>query len=296
MWIASTEHHDERRFGPWRVIVATPDDAQRAVDSIASLGADILKGRSYASAETYRAITIAAKRRGIMFVGHPPFGLDVSPEEASAGQRTFEHGFYPDYMNDSMPRASIDKLIAVYRANGVRLVPTLVAWEGHRMSLDSVRHLKPATVCGALPADLLRATTKLWEGYVVDRRETPEPWHSVLDREYRDLATLYDAGIPLLPGTDIPAFVCPDIALNEEIELFVGRIGMTPFQALRSATVEPARLFDLQDSLGTIERGKLADVVLLEANPLTDIHNLRRVRGVIANGVYYPRAAPPPKR
>lgn len=226
-----------------------------------------------------------------MFVGHPPFGIDVSPEEASGGQRTFEHGFYPDHINDSMPRASVDKLTAAFRANGVRLVPTLVAWEGHRMSLDSVRQLTPAKVCGALPPDLLRETTRRWRGFVAERRLTPEPWHAVFDREYRDLATLYAAGIPVLPGTDVPAFVCPDVALNEEIELFVERIGMTPLQALRSATIEPARLFDLQHSLGTIERHKLADVVLLDANPLTDIHNLRRVRGVIANGVFLPRAS-----
>ena len=279
----------------YRVNVALPDRAQHVVDSIVSLGADFLKGRTYASAATYRAIVTAAKRRGIMFVGHPPFGLDISPEEASAGQRTFEHGFYPDHINDSMPRASVDTLIAAYRKNGVRLVPTLVAWEGHRMSLDSVSHLSPAIVCGALPSDLLRETTRRWKGFAVERRATPAPWHAVFDREYRDLATLYAAGIPLLPGTDVPAFVCPDIALNEEIELFVDRIGMTPLQALRSATVEPARLFGMQDSLGTIERRKLADIVLLDADPLADIHNLRHVRSVIANGVYDPRASQPSK-
>jgi len=279
----------------YRVSVAGPERAQHVVDSIAALGADFLKARTYASVETYRAIVAAARRRGIMFAGHPPFGLDISPEEASAGQRTFEHGFYPDHINDSMSRTSIDALTVAYRANGVRLVPTLVAWEGHRMSLDSVSHLTPAKACGALPPDLLRETTRRWKGLAAERRATPEPWHAIFDREYRDLATLYTAGIPLLPGTDVPAFVCPDIALNEEIELFVDRIGMTPLQALRSATVEPARLFDLQDSLGTIERRKLADIVLLDANPLTDIHNVRRVRGVIANGVYHPRASQPPK-
>lgn len=273
----------------WRVIVAMPGDAQRAVDSIADLGVDFIKGRTYTSPETYRAIVTAAKRRGMMFAGHPPFGLDVSPEEASAGQRTFEHGFYPDHITDSMPQASLDKLIAAYRKNVVRLVPTLVAWEGHRMSLDSVSHLTPANACGALPPDLLRETTKRWRGFVIDRQETPAPWRALFVREYRDLATLHAAGIPILPGTDIPAFVCPDIALNEEIELFVEGIGMTPLQALRSATIEPATLFNLQDSLGTIERHKLADIVLLDANPLANIRNLRRLRGVIANGVYYPR-------
>jgi imidazolonepropionase-like amidohydrolase len=72
--------------------------------------------------------------------------------------------------------------------------------------------------------------------------------------------------------------------LLDELEIFVDEIGMTPREALESATVLPARWFGMQDELGTVAPGKLADLVLLDANPLENIQNLCRVSGVVANG------------
>jgi imidazolonepropionase-like amidohydrolase len=88
----------------------------------------------------------------------------------------------------------------------------------------------------------------------------------------------------LLAATDvgIPTLI-PGISLHEELELMV-KAGLTPLQALRSATVNPARVVCLADSLGTITVGKLADLVLLEANPLTDIRTTQRIRAVISDG------------
>jgi predicted amidohydrolase YtcJ len=101
---------------------------------------------------------------------------------------------------------------------------------------------------------------------------------------------LNDAGVLLLAGTDvgIPTLV-PGISLHEELVLLV-EAGLTPLEALRAATLNPARVLGLADSLGTIESGKLADLVLLEANPLADINNTQRIRAVVANGRLYRRA------
>ena len=278
----------------WRVSVPTAGDAQHAVDSVAALGADFIKARTYASVETYFAIAAAARRRGLMFVGHPPFGMPIPADVVSdSGQRTLEHGFFPDRV-DTLSVGSLARVTAAYVRNGTVLVPTNIAWEGHRIPADSVVKLTPSNSCAPLPANLLRETTRRWEGFASDRRGSkPESasslaaWNAVLTRHYHDLATLHAQGVRILPGTDIPAFICPEIALNREIEIMVDGVGLTPLEALRSATLYPAELFGLQDSLGTLSVGKLADIVLLDGDPLVDIRNLRRVHATIANGVYH---------
>ena len=91
----------------------------------------------------------------------------------------------------------------------------------------------------------------------------------------------------VLTGTDAPLRNSPPgFGLHEELQLLV-RGGMSPFEVLRAATYEPARYFEMLDSAGTIEPGKLADLVLLDANPLSDIANTRRIAGVVANGRWF---------
>jgi imidazolonepropionase-like amidohydrolase len=81
----------------------------------------------------------------------------------------------------------------------------------------------------------------------------------------------------------------PGFSLHEELVLLVGA-GLTPLEALRTATLNPARVLGLADSLGTVEAGKLADLVLLEGNPLADIANTQRIRAVVGNGRLYRRS------
>lgn len=98
-------------------------------------------------------------------------------------------------------------------------------------------------------------------------------------------------GVPILAGTDLGGpYVYPGFSLHDELELLV-EAGLTPLQALQAATLEPARFFEATDSLGTVEAGKLADLVLLNANPLEDITNTQRIRAVIADGRFYDRDA-----
>jgi imidazolonepropionase-like amidohydrolase len=109
----------------------------------------------------------------------------------------------------------------------------------------------------------------------------------------RIVSVLQRAGVGLLAGTDNPqasAFAAPGFSLHQELELLVGA-GLTPIEALRTATVNPARYLGLEDSLGTVQSGKLADLVLLTANPLEDIRHTQRIQAVVANGRYFDRAA-----
>ncbi|MGH7711962.1 MAG: amidohydrolase family protein, partial [Gemmatimonadaceae bacterium] len=107
---------------------------------------------------------------------------------------------------------------------------------------------------------------------------------ALFDKRVAVVAALYRAGVHIMPGTDAPLRNSPPgFGLHHELAYFV-QAGLSPFEALRTATLEPARFFGMLDSLGTIEPGKLADLVLLAANPLDDIRNAARTVAVIANG------------
>jgi imidazolonepropionase-like amidohydrolase len=114
---------------------------------------------------------------------------------------------------------------------------------------------------------------------------------AMYDRRFATVGALSRAGVPLLAGSDTPvAPAVPGAAIHEELALFV-RGGLTPLQALRAATWEPARYFNATDSLGTVATGKVADLVVLDANPLLDIANVRRIHAVVANGRPFDRVA-----
>ena len=100
------------------------------------------------------------------------------------------------------------------------------------------------------------------------------------------------AGVPFMAGTDTAAgvHVFPGFSLHEELALFV-KAGLTPLQALQTATLNPARFLGRVADMGSVAEGKVADLVLLDANPLDDINNTRRIRGVLLAGRYFTRAA-----
>jgi hypothetical protein len=95
---------------------------------------------------------------------------------------------------------------------------------------------------------------------------------------------LYDGGVKFLVGTDYGnEFVFPGFSLHEELHAFVEEAGLTPLQALQTATINPAIFFEMDSVLGTVEEGKIADLLLLNNNPLVNINNTESIEGVIIN-------------
>jgi imidazolonepropionase-like amidohydrolase len=114
---------------------------------------------------------------------------------------------------------------------------------------------------------------------------------ALLERYKQLVGDMHRAGVEILAGTDTSLTnpVIPGVGLHEELALLV-ESGLTPLEALATATKNPARYFGAINQVGTIEPGKAADLVLLDANPLSDIHNTRKIRAVMMRGRYFSRA------
>jgi hypothetical protein len=172
---------------------------------------------------------------------------------------------------------------------GQAQVPTLVlAWN------ESIRSQEPPDADPRWP--LLRADEQVrWRRILADMAATGDPAAtSRRERSRSIVAAFHRAGVTLLAGTDAPMpRVYPGYALHDELERLV-ESGLTPFEALRAATLAPARFLGIEAENGTVAVGKRADMVLLDADPLQDIRNARRIHAVVLDGRALPRAETAP--
>jgi imidazolonepropionase-like amidohydrolase len=277
-------------------------EATAGVDSLIALGVDFIKVHSQLNAESYFAIARRARERGVVFAGHVPRVVG-SAAASDSGQKSIEHllaipaecthadsvALEPRYaVQGALGRCSTENLAPLYAKfvrNGTYVTPTFTAqvevavWPTRAVPGDSLAHYLPKSV----------------RDYVAQIFPMPDSippnadsvGRAMLEKRLRQVATMQRAGVHVLTGTDAPLRNSPPgFGLHEELTL-LARGGMSPFEVLRSATLEPARYFGMLDSLGTVATGKLADLVLLDANPLQDIRNTRRISAVVANGRLY---------
>jgi imidazolonepropionase-like amidohydrolase len=275
-----------------RTRIPIPDTmrAREVVDSLADLGVDFIKIREYESEATYRAVVAAAHENGLPIAGHAPFSMDPV-QGARLGMVSFEHASYP-YPLDTVP-ARRREILSAFRESGTAIVPTLVAWTTNVMDPDSLA-LLVSDEGPARDPRLRLVSPGLLHEWKVDLDEQGARssgyyagYWGFIDRMSEDLLAMYRAGIPLVAGSDLASIaLVPGYSLHEELEDLVELVGLTPLEAISSATLVPARMMSVADSLGSLEPGKLADLVLLESDPTADIRNTRTVRAVVLDGTY----------
>ncbi len=296
----------EPRF-PSSLAISTPEEGRRAVRELKQRGADFTKLQSLIPRDAAFAIADEAKKQGIVFAGHVPDAVRAS-EASNAGQKSFEHligvfeGSSPaedEFLKGSKSPgkflATYDpdraaSLFALLSKNQTWQCPTLV-WErgGNLIEESDFAHDPLARYA---PASWKDKTWPHFTDLIIHQFNTDDlaTRRKFVEKELEVVNGLHRAGVPFLAGTDTPpgVFVFPGFSLHQELQLFV-RAGFTPLEALKTATLNPAIYLGLEKQLGTVEPGKFADLVLLDANPIEDIRNTQKIAGVILRGRYLSR-------
>jgi imidazolonepropionase-like amidohydrolase len=303
--------------------IGTPAEGRKAVADLARGGADCIKVYDGLPRDAYFAIADEAKKRAIPFVGHVPVSIAMS-EASDAGQKSVEHlgsvwessssieaevrshvdppitdGNFSEYprriaargerLLDTHDARKAALLFAKLARNGTWQVPTLLFKRVHTHIDDVSRGDDPS-------AKYVPASDREWwsptKNFLFRYRTPAYITHRkrLFPKELEIVGAMHRAGVPIMAGTDTnSAYNVPGFSLHRELALLV-EAGLTPMEALQAATRNPAKFLGRSKDLGTVERGKLADLVLLDANPLENIANTERIYAVVVNGRYLPKA------
>ncbi len=326
MEIASPLIDGPKPFWSGSVSVSSDAEARAAVDKAKSAGADFVKVYSFLPREEFLAIADEAKKKNIPFAGHVP--MSVSAVEASnAGMKSIEHltgvmqacstlsvdlnkaseadleehistgahffeGPRVHAMREQMfatcdPKKA-NELFDVFKRNGTWQTPTLTLWRMFSSINDPAFAENPALKYVAI------RERQRWDLPTLSKQSLAENTalsKSEFQKDLQLVAAMQKAGVGILAGTDTGNPYCiPGFALHDELQLLV-QAGLTPLQALQAATTNPARFIANENDYGAVKPGKLANLVLLDANPLDNIANTTRIRAVILDGQFLDRPA-----
>lgn len=283
-------------------------------------GVDFAKIYNFIPRDAYFAFADEANRLGLPFAGHVPEGVRAS-EASEAGQRSIEHAAFTNVgeecsaredeirrriraefeseepqimpiwldMVESYDAVKCAKVFDTFVKNRTWLTPTLVA--GERLPSEIKFSWREDPRLRYLPREEREFWRKEEEGRnAIGIGGNPEQQQQSLAHFEREVTLAqHRAGVPLLAGSDAGSLgVFAGFGLHGELEVLVA-IGLTEAEALRTATLEPARYLEAVDTQGTVEVGKVADLVLLSANPLEDIANTQKVEAVVARGRFFDR-------
>jgi imidazolonepropionase-like amidohydrolase len=243
-------------------VLHSAEEARRAVAALAQQHVDFIKVHDGLARDTYLAVASSAKTNDLPFVGHVP--SSITPAEASdLGQKSIEH-------LEFVPK------------------PCGVLFQSHEGAEANVSSGCDAASIGALMKRFARNGTWLDPTIQSFRYFAPAQWDVIFEGFKKISVQIRSATVPILTGTDWSSFLegkgaLPGESLHEEMSLLVDA-GFSSTEALRASTFGPALFLGLSDSLGTVEEGKVANLVLLEANPIEDIHNTKRIAVVLLEG------------
>jgi cytosine/adenosine deaminase-related metal-dependent hydrolase len=272
-------------------VATTPEEGRRAVRDIAAAGFPFVKVYARLELPVFEAVVDEAKSAGVRVIGHVPAGSSGQSENVLiSGFSMVAHAEEFSKLDANPDLADIARYAAICRRNGIWIATTLITnvWIANQTrdpevvaSAAGIQYLHPVLV----------EHWKRENRYSVDVTARKFTARNRLVSFTRDLVKIFDdEGVPILPGTDaiIPGVVY-GFSLHDELEL-LAQAGLDNLKILESATRLPAEFLNVADVRGTIEIGKAADFILLDANPLADISNTRTIAAVIRGGQYLSRA------
>jgi hypothetical protein len=283
--------------------VPTPDSAARTVAHQKTAGYDFIKIHPGLAREAFDSLDAAADRAGFRYAGHVPMAVGL-PRALEAGYWSIDHldGYVEELagrtgqesqwfgmqFGPEVNLSRIPDLARRTREAGVWNVPT-------QTLMESFATAETAEILARRP-EVRYIPPQMREQWIAWKNNagTGAPPRAALDQwiaaRRRLIKALHDAGAGLLLGSDAPqVWNVPGFSVHRELEALVAA-GLMPYQALATGTRNVATYFGTTDRAGTIAVGKQADLVLLDANPLTDIRNTRRRAGVMLRGVWLPQA------
>jgi imidazolonepropionase-like amidohydrolase len=295
--------------------ITTPEQGRETVRSLKANGADFIKVYSWLSRDTFLAIADEAKKQNISFSGHVPFAVSAL-DASDAGQKSLDH-LFGIYLSCSTREG---ELRAEMLKGGVNLpmfdrvrieVAEAAASYDERKAQGVFARLLQNGTWGAPTFTAVLANSQGFNTRVTtDPRlkyippTVQEQWREaasagnvvtgdIFEQMLRIGGAAHRAGVRMVAGTDSAwqqPYTYAGFSLHDELRLLV-RAGLTPLEALRDATINAARYMGLEKDLGTIAKGKLGDMVLLDADPLLDIGNTGKIAAVIVNGRLLDRKA-----
>ena len=294
---------------PWLTpeTAGTPEAARQAVRDYQAAGFDLLKLGTI-DAESYAAMAASAHEIGMPFGGHIPAEVGLVAA-LDARQTSIDH--YDRYVEflvpDDFDTQSLEPGFFgsgwVHLADRERIPEaierTLAAGTWNVPTLSLVEHLASDTPAGEMIAwpEMRYMPQRVREGWVEAKHRfqarddfQPDAARALVELRQELTRALHAAGAPIALGSDAPQFFnVPGFSIHHEMEMMVAA-GLTPYEVLATGTREPARYFGTPDAFGTVEPGRRADLILLEANPLDDVANVQRRIGVMVRGQWLPEA------
>jgi Amidohydrolase family len=304
------------------VVVSNANEARRMVRQLKQQGADCIKVYDRLPRDAYFAIIAEARKQTLPVVGHVPLSISTI-EAADAGQKSIEHlgsilegssTIEPELMRQertSEPVTAPSDFPRMIAARGTRMLDSysdrkanlvfrhLV--KNHTWQVPTLEIKWAQTFIDDLNARgdarltyVPQSKSEFWlpEKNFFARYRTPEYIvfkKRLWDKELNLVGDMQRAGVGFMTGTDLSgAYVFAGFSVHHELELFV-KAGFTPMKALQAATRNPAVFLGELDSSGTVQNGKIANLVLLDANPLDDIRNTQRIQAVFLKGKYLSR-------
>ena len=314
IFLASPIVDGPKPIWPGSIGVADEAKGREVVAQQKERGADFIKVYSLLPHDIYMAIAEEALKRGIPFAGHVPIAVTIG-EASDAGQKSVEHltgvalgcsaqegALFSEIQNappadrrrltgeafDSFDEAKANALFARFVKNGTWQCPTLTV-------LRSIASLNdPKFVNDDRLKYMPKSMRSSWDPKNDFRFKDskPEDWAELRSQFQQSkvlVGRMYRAGVSIIAGTDVMNPYCfPGFSLHDELALLV-ESGLPAMGALQAATRNAAQFMGRLDGQGTIEVGKVADLVLLDKDPLADIRNTRSIQAVVLGGKYMPR-------